>query len=239
MSELKLPKPQTFSLNRRTFLLGGMALSCSGCALVDTPALNDLKSMWQILSGTLPEIPITRSQITKLPYATMRAKIGRGPRGLLALGKYKGRDLHWYSKDAALFVTRGGRIVQTAGLPENLKRTDLSPNDPVQFGLPRMTGPVKYIRWIDTDFENRYQLKIESKIELIRREKITILDRQYDTLLGREINRVPDIGWKFTNTYWADEQTGFIWKSRQYIARTFGPVEFEVLKPAAPPTPVI
>jgi len=238
MHQLNLSKKQTHNLGRRALLVGGISALCSGCARVNTPAVNDLKTIWQILSGTMPEVPISRSQVSKLPYATMRAKIGRGPRGLLALGHYKGSDLHWFSKDRALFVTRGGRIIQTAGLPENIKGTDVGPEDPVQTGLQRLTGPVRFARWIDTDFENRYQMKIESRFELIRRERISILDQEYDTILGREINRAPDIGWKFTNSYWADEKTGFIWKSRQYIAHSFGPLEFEVLKPAAaPPRP--
>lgn len=154
---------------------------------------------------------------------------------MLALARYDGKDLHWFSKDAALFVTRGSRVIRTSGLPENLLGTDVGDNDPVQTGLHRLTGPTSFTRWIDTDFENRYQMKITSKFELIRRERITILDREYDTIYGRELNHAPDIGWKFTNKYWVDEKTGFVWKSRQYIARSFGPLEFEVLKPPAPP----
>lgn len=125
--------------------------------------------------------------------------------------------------------------MKTAGLPENLRGTQLEKNDPVATGLHKLTGPTEFVRWIDTDYENRYQMKVVSRFELIRRERITILGRQYDTIHGREINHAPDIGWKYTNLYWVDERTGFVWKSRQYIARSFGPLEFEVLKPAAQP----
>ena len=168
----------------------------------------------------------------------MRAKIGRGSRGLLALGRYEGQKLFWYSKDRALFVTRGGRALQTGGLPENLLGTRVKNADPVMTGLHRLTGPTDFVRWIDTDFENRYQMKVTSRFELVRREKIEILGREHNTIFGREKNYAPDIGWKFTNRYWVDEGTGFVWKSRQYIAKSFGPLEFEVLKPAKPlPTP--
>lgn len=195
----------------------------------------DLRTMVQLFSGTLPENPLTRQDIDKLSYATMRAKIGRGPRGLLALGGYDGQNLQWFSKDGAVFVTRGGRVLQTAGLPENLRGTQWENTDPVQDGLQKLTAPTDFIRWIDSDFENRYQMQIESRFELVRHEKIEILAREYVTIFATEICRAPDIGWNFTNQYWIDEKTGFVWKSRQYIARSFGPLQFEVLKPPAPP----
>lgn len=228
---------QKHTLGRRAFLLS-IAAVASGCAQTEIPAVRDLRAIWQILSGTHPESPIARADIDKLSYATMRAKIGRGPRGLLALGRYEGQNLHWYSRDGALFVTRNGRVLQTAGLPENLKGTQWEKEDPVGTGLQKLTGPTEFIRWIDTDYENRYQMKIISKFELIRREQITILDRSYNTIYGREINRAPDIGWKFTNLYWIDENSGFVWKSRQHIARSFGALELEVLKPPRKPPSV-
>jgi len=154
---------------------------------------------------------------------------------MLALARYEGQNLHWYSRDGALFVTQDGRVLRTGGLPENIHGTQIEQTDPVMSGLHYLTGPTKFVRWIDTDFENRYQMQISSKFELIRREKIQILGREYNTLYGTEKNFAPDIGWRFTNRYWVDEKTGFVWKSRQYIARSFGPLEFEVLKPAKPP----
>lgn len=223
------------SLGRRIFVLGGLATVSAGCARVNIPVLDDLHSFWQIATGSFPEAPLTRSDVSKLPYATMRAKIGRGPRGLLALGRYDGQKLFWYSKDRALFVTQAGRILQTGGLPENLLGTLVKDADPVMTGLHRLTGPTDFVRWIDTDFEDRYQMKVRSRFELIRRERIEILGREYDTIYGTERNHAPDIGWRFTNRYWVDEKTGFVWKSRQYIAKSFGPLEFEVLKPAKPP----
>jgi hypothetical protein len=218
MYKLDSSPVRPYAITRRAALTGSIAVLCSSCEHVEVPAFNDLKTMTQILMGTLPEPEITRSQVSKLPYATMRAKIARGPRGILALARYDSNDLHWISRDSALFVTRRGRVIRTGGLVENLLGTDVGDNDPVQTGLHRLTGPASFTRWIDTDFENRYQMKVMSKFDLVR----------------RELNYVPDIGWKFTNHYWVDEKSGFVWKSRQYIAHSFGPLELEVLKPAAP-----
>jgi hypothetical protein len=238
MVAIKSPPHTSGRLGRRVFVLGGLTAVCAGCTRVDIPVIDDLQSFWQLATGSFPEAPLTRSDVSKLPYATMRAKIGRGSRGLLALGRYEGQKLFWYSKDRALFVTRGGRVLQTGGLPENLLGTRVKNADPVMTGLHRLTGPTDFVRWIDTDFENRYQMKVTSRFELVRREKIEILGREHNTIFGREKNYAPDIGWKFTNRYWVDEGTGFVWKSRQYIAKSFGPLEFEVLKPAKPlPTP--
>ena len=53
------------------------------------------------------------------------------------------------------------------------------------------------------------------------------------TILVREKNSARTLNWRFDNLYWVDPADGFVWKSRQVIARSFPPVHFEILKPPA------
>ena len=71
-----------------------------------------------------PDLPLTRDGISKLPYASMVARVGRGPQAVLILARVEGEDQHWISgADRSVLVLRGGRIVKTFGFPENLKDT--------------------------------------------------------------------------------------------------------------------
>ena len=209
----------------------GAAFLLSGCG--NLPVFTGAAEGLKFAVAGLPDPPIQRAAITKLPYATMAAKIGKGPRALLVLGRYDGPDLHWISGDRAVIVTRGGRVVKTAGLPENLKDTRAFGDDPVASGLHRIETPVSFVRYVDIDRGRRYGLPIHSSFELVGKERITIVEVEFETVLVREINEARTINWDFENLYWADAFDGFVWKSRQHIARSYPAVDIEVLKPAA------
>ena len=180
-----------------------------------------------------PDPRIRRAAITKLPYATITAKIGKGPRAMLVLARYDGPDLHWISSDRVVIVTRHGRVVKTAGFPEDLKDTRAFREDPVASGLHRIERPLKFVRYLDLDRDRRYALPIHSTFETVGKERIRIVEIEFETVLVRERNQAQTINWDFENLYWADVFDGFAWKSRQHIARSLPPVDIEVLKPAA------
>jgi hypothetical protein len=184
-----------------------------------------------------PDAEINRDAIQKLPFASISAKIGSGPRSLLVLGKHENGLKHWFSSDQAVVVTRNGRIVQTSGFPENLKNTYSKQDDPVNRKLHSSNyGGNKrkfaHIRTIDIDEELRFGVPIRSTFEIVGPKLIDISGVKIETVLVKELNTAFSINWSFTNLYWVDRFDGFIWKSRQHVARSFPPIEFEVLKPA-------
>ncbi len=203
----------------------------SGCG--EVPVLSNAGAALRLVAMGRPDTTIPRATISKLPYATMAAKVGRGPRAMLVLGRYEGRDLHWFAGHSTVIVTRGGRIVKTAGFPENLKDTRAFTADPVDKRLHRLGEPLSYIRYVDLDSSRRYGLPIHSRFETLREERITIAEIEFDTVLVRETNQAKTFDWNFVNLYWVDAIDGFVWKSRQHIARTVPGIDIEVLKPAA------
>jgi len=215
--------------SRRTLLLGAASLLLSGCA--NSPSVfNALKAARYTFSG-LPDKPVTRKQVSNIPYATISAKIGRGPRSILVLDRKTKEDYHWISADRAVIVTRNGRIVKTYGFPENIKQTQLSGADPVNRTLHELTTDRTSSRTIDTDSGNRFGLKVDSRFELLGPREINIAEIDIKTVLVKEVNTSSTINWSFTNYYWVDAFDGFVWKSTQHIARSFPPVDIEVLKP--------
>ena len=218
------------SLARRSLLLGTATLLLGGCAT--SPTIGNAFNVVQTQLFGYPDLPLLRSTIAKLPYASMTARVGSGPQALLLLARGQGDDQHWISGlDRSVLALRGGRVVETFGFPENLKNTRSHNRDPVNRSLHTLREPLRYTRYIDLDLGTHFGLTIESVFESLGPRKIRIVELEFDTILVRESNRARTLNWRFENLYWVDPADGFVWKSRQAIARSFPPVHFEILKP--------
>jgi hypothetical protein len=210
-------------------------ISLGGCAELPLIA-NAAEAITYAVIGA-SDSEINRDLISNVPYASISAKIGSGPRSFLVLGKQENGLEHWFSADNAVIVTKSGRIVQTAGFPENLRQTSFKGHDPVnrllhkkRYGSDEML--LTLIRKIDIDLENRFDVPIQSEFETLGPKEIEIAGVKVKTVLVKESNSAFSINWSFTNYYWVDAFDGYIWKSRQHVARSFPPIEIEVLKPA-------
>ncbi|MEX2650780.1 MAG: YjbF family lipoprotein [Alphaproteobacteria bacterium] len=205
------------------------ALSLVAC---EDSIYGDATQAFQMLVTGVPDVPVTRDQIRQIPYATIRAKIGRGQRSVLVLFRYDGADLHWVSADRVAFTTRAGRLVKTAGLPENLRHSELIGVDPVAEGLHRLDGSAPLTSLVDIDPGARYGIPVELTLEPEADETIEILELEYETVRVRERGRAPLLDWTFENVYWAQRSNGFVWKSIQHFVPSLPPVELEILKKA-------
>ncbi len=239
------------SLARRSLLLGTSTLLLGGC--LTSPIIGNAFNVVKAQLFGYPDLPLPRSTIAKLPYASMTARIGGGPQALLLLARSQGREQHWISGlDRSVLALSGGRVVKTFGFPENLKNTRNQGPDPVDRGLHKLarpepggqTGqaetppqPLRHSRYIDLDLGPKqapyYGLVIDSEFHSLGPRNVRIVELEFDTILVREQNSARSLNWKFENLYWVDPADGFVWKSVQHIARSFPPVQFEILKPPA------
>jgi len=218
--------------NRRTVLSIGLGLCVGGCLdTLDNPVLSNASTVAKNLILGYPDLAMKREAISKLPYASMAARIGRGPQSLLILSRLEGADQHWISPDRAVLVTRGGRVVKTYGFPENLRDTMTGPDDPVDRRLHLLAGPLEYTRRMALDVPSPYEVDVDSRFETVGPETITVFEVELETIVVRERNTARQVNWSFENTYWVDNIDGYVWQSTQHIARSFPPVVAQVLKP--------
>ena len=218
------------SITRRAVVAGLLTTPLTACG--ENPlAVNVVRAIRFSTIG-LPDVPISRDAVSKLPYASIAAKIGKGPRSLLILWRRERDDLHWISADAAVVVTRRGRVVKTAGLPENIRETIPVGPDPFSEGLHNLQAGTTFFRSVDLD-PGMTGMRIDSNYEVRGARSVRITEIDFETILIVERNVARTVNWSFENLFWIDPFDGFIWKSRQHIARAFPPVEIEVLKPAA------
>ena len=98
-------------------------------------------------SSIAPEV------IKEIPYASMLVKIGNGPKALMILEKISDDEYTWVSADEIYLVTRNGRIIKTAGLPNNLKEI-ISPFNGWNSELFRINDFVSYKTFTDPPLNN-------------------------------------------------------------------------------------
>ncbi len=228
MAEKKISRRRILATGAALGLGGGTLSGCGEIPLIDNAAVSV-----RALALGLPDTPIDRETVGKLPYATIRAKIGKGPKVILGLAEKRGQNLYWITYDGLLLVTRGGRLMATVGLPEDLHRTHFFGPDLVEGGLHNLIEPFESTRVLDFGMEGRFSMQVDSVLSPIGETVIRILDLDFETVLVQEENTARAQNWRFKNLFWADKFNGRIWKSRQYVARGMPPLEIELLKPEA------
>jgi hypothetical protein len=226
------PAPRVLSAPRarRSILSFGAAALLAGC---NARSFEDAGDALHLAMFGQPDVPVTRAQVLDIPYATIRAKVGKGQRSVLVLFRYDGPDLHWVSADRIVFTTRKGRLVRTAGLPSDLRHSEILGLDPTIAGLSGIEGPVALRRLVDIEPGSRYGIPIRSTIAPEGPERIEIVERTYETVRFRERCVAEPLDWTFDNVFWADRRNGFVWRSLQHFTPDLPPVEIEILKAAA------
>ena len=228
------PLPHITSVSRRNFVVSGLCLTLgSALGACSDGTLSNLARNFKFIPGvkTGPDIKLSRAQVNNIPYATMYAKIGNAPVNLIVLGQQTGKDLHWISADHSVVVTRGGRLLKTVGLSENLVNTRLLDPDPVVSGARATSRSMR--RLIDLSPGNHFNIKVQSNFEIEKEERISISELTFDTVVLKENCVAAELGWSFENRFWKDRKTGFVWKSIQHFSHKSPPLHLEVLKPAA------
>ena len=206
-------------------ILAGGLVGCGGGLGADVLAAT------QITLFGHPDATFSRETVNNIPYASIAVKIGKGPRSLLILWRSEREEMHWLSADGAALVTRHGRVVRTAGLPATIRDTVSSREDPLVTGLHQLGETGSWDRELDLDPEG--PVLLYSTFRVIGPRSIEISEINFDTILVEEHVETRGLNWSFTNRYWVDPADGFVWRSRQTIARNFPAVDIEVLKPPA------
>ncbi len=217
---------------RRGFLLTlASAVVLAGCG---QSRLGRVLGSIEDLGGGDVDIVAEVERVRALPYASVVGKFGRGPQSVLVLGVARGDELSWFSADNAIVVTRGGRLVKTAGLPFNLRKTVFVEDDPLRRAPEALDGET-WRRLVDIDRGDWFGLVVQGRMRVRGVEDIEIFGTRHTVLRVDEQCRARDADWTFTNTFWIDPDSGQIWRSRQHVDPETPPLEMWVLKPAHAP----
>ncbi len=172
---------------------------------------------------------ITREYVEQLPYASILTTAERN-RALLVLVRDDGA-LHYRSANGKLLTLSNGRVIKTAGFETNLAGTTNHQRDPVQAGLHRVSQNYVFRRTVDLMPDHRFNLAAISRFRKRGIERVEILEKSFNLLRVEERLEIPALGFKTTNIFWVEPDTGFVRKSRQTISPEAPTMEIAVTKP--------
>lgn len=177
-----------------------------------------------------PETEIDRAQTSTIPYALVTARVGDLPAAILVLGYDEPFGQQWFSTNAVSLTTRHGRLIQSVGMPRDIRETRQLGNDPLAESPQDLDGTQKFIRELAGWSPNETTSVIRCVVQPDESERIIIAGLEFDTRRISESCR-DDTGFDFENTYWVDVYDGFVWRSRQRWGRGGPVIEIAVLKP--------
>ncbi|HEY1614792.1 MAG TPA: YjbF family lipoprotein [Rhizomicrobium sp.] len=204
-------------------------LGLSGCAGVDDPTNSDVGKigalLYQKFSKMGADDSVQRERAAAVPFASMGVRLGSSSESMFVLATRTGDDLHWLGGKKLALTTRRGRIVQTVGFDHNLTGfTGLAP-------VPGKQTPMStYL--LDFAESSVYGVLVSCNPQDIGPESILIIGVAHKTRHVVEDCAASQLDWTFRNEFWADE-TGYVWKSIQYVAPDLDPLTIEALRPAA------
>ena len=189
-----------------------------------TTASRSTSESFRLLFNRQVEVSPEQVAANRFPQAQIRTP---DLSAVMVLGYVDEGQQVWYAADHAVFrLDSNGVLLGTTGLGRDLQGriTGASPFD----RLADVVAPVTVQR--EYDWLPAYAMGVQVTGTLTRAgtDTVEILDRK------RELARFEEVlqggGMKERNIYWADLATGFIWKSKQYLAPGYA-VELVQLKP--------
>ncbi|MDJ0390134.1 YjbF family lipoprotein [Roseomonas sp. E05] len=207
----------------------GLLLLLPGCiglpALPELSALPGLSALWE---APPPEAePDPPQAMARPPEDTPSIRLAwRGSRALALLIQENGENRLWRSAGGLAVATDGARIVATAGLREWIASTRLDGPDPLDEPLALVGQSATLRRQVDLMRSDRSPDSMRFGLALNCRltasmEGAAVLVLEHCRRRG---------GGSFTNRYWADPQSGGIYRSEQWVGEA-GMMRLEVVNP--------
>jgi hypothetical protein len=208
------------------------ALLLAGCT---TSGNTDYQQFYQIarqsIKSAFGTLRVTREQAAAIPYASMGYMVNGGNEAILVLATDSGGELLWTSAAHIVVVTRDGRIVRTVGLGHDLAGSTSRDRTAPLAPAAALKGPVTSVRLEDFPELGLYGVALTCRAGAKGRETIQVLGQDIATTRVDEACESRTPGWSFVDSYWVDNDSGMVWRSRQHIHPKGGEIETEIFRP--------
>lgn len=225
------------------FAPAALALALTACSSSGNTVLERMAPVLrqEVLGGrifggeTPPAAPheITRAELNQIPYATISlSSQGSPPAYVVAVAQNGGHVVYEDSARRSIVID-GGLVTATHGLGFDMKGVAHQADDPIAVPMPLPEWPARVNRSYRFSLRSRpdYQIAVACAYQRGVRENIEIAEITFEVV--RMVETCADPRRTFVNTYWADPDTGFIWKSEQWLGPRQPPMRIEVIRPYA------
>lgn len=174
------------------------------------------------------DTPLTQEVVDKIPYAFIKARIGKGPSVIMILVNEKNGVLEWISADKVKIYTFNGKIIRTAGLENDIQIIDYTKFPKLEEELLKQKLEISYL----ANFFNPelYEFDIFNQIEIISAEETLSTSLGQRTVIKvYESFEAKSINWDGQNTYYVSN-SGDVEKTIQQIHPFLPTIQIEYIK---------
>ena len=212
------------TLRRGRLQAAGLVLAMAmGLGACSSSGANDFQQLGALTKVSIfgaeekaPQPELTREQLNQIPSATIALSLGDGPRTFLVPLADNGGYLNYLDSGGHGLVMLKGAVTGTQALGRDLEAVRHHPDDPIAHPTPVADWPGGVYR--DYQFARR-----------LARETIEIVEIDFDVVRISEV--CTNARRQVTNTYWVEPETGFIWKSRQWLGPHLEQATVEIIRP--------
>jgi hypothetical protein len=211
----------------KTFLhrvaLGVAVIGLAGCNSLSGDAIDTMRLA---ISGPASEISVERVNAVNGP--VLLAEMGVAEAMLVSPGT--GTGLAEWHGVTEMLLTHEGRIIKTAGLLTDVTVPLLAVDDPFVIGLHVIPDGLEVARLVDYPALHQSGLRQFARYQRGEVERITYMGAKHSLLRVNETIRMPELGFKATNQYWVEPDTGLVRHSVQHIAPDLPPLRLTLVK---------
>ena len=171
---------------------------------------------------------VSREKAASVPYASIGVRLGSSNEAMLLLATSSGDRLRWQAGTQFVVVTRDGLVTNTVGFAHNLDGL-AGPVADSQSSPPERGGPYHYL--YDMVDMGKYGVVAICSQHDEGAEQIVIIGVPHDTRHIVENCKAKQLHWRFSNDYWRDAATGYVWKSIQNFRPDMDALTLEILRP--------
>lgn len=203
----------------------------SGCS-TNRGQVSPLSAFYEAYQTLSSEQDLSQSEAAQLPYAVMQVSLNQNHNVLMPLGHISGSELKWYSQDRFGFTTNSGRVTQVYNVQSELSSIKTSALWK-RFELPEFALNQRVQLPIELDFLslNRFAVKGILTIQGVAIEERVLWGLPVKLLRIEEQIQIPSMNYHYTNIYWKDTKTNFIWESIQKWGPDVPEIHYQVVKP--------
>ncbi|WP_285275092.1 YjbF family lipoprotein [Halopseudomonas bauzanensis] len=206
----------------RTVVLGMAMAGVTGCNSLSGDALETMKLA---ISG--PESPVTIEKVNAVNGSALSVRFGAAEAMLVSNSSGTGL-VEWYG-NTEMLLTQHGRVTQTAGLPSDFT-AQLVTGDPFNSGLLNVADGTEVVRLVDYPAQYLTGLRQHAWYKRGPVEAVEYMGQRHQLQRVDEHIRMPELGFKATNHYWLEPDTGLVRRSVQHFAPDLPPLQLTLLK---------
>lgn len=177
----------------------------------------------------------TRAELNEIPYATIGVTFAGGGRAFVVGRTVNGEIVDYRDASNRSVRLRGGALAGTEGLGVDLAAVRFAPEDPIAHPTALTDWPESVFREyrIHARSAPPYGITLACAYQRVAAETIEIVEILFDVVRVSEVctNQARQV----INTYWVEAETGFIWRSKQWVGPQIGHVTIDIIRPYAPP----